>query len=235
MGMSVRVNADLGGDRAPLHWTFATCSPTLADRPHPGEVLGSGTAGAAGLELDRRLAGGDVVELEIEASGPRNRIATKKEGGHGLRGIGAVEANEGEGTRIARICEEMKTPHGRPGNLFYQSHAHRRTAAFYCKSSTSTRKATRPSGFGALPAARGGRASPQPGVRERASRDDVRRPRGARLTRIVDLSPTVPRAFTARRPPMSAYVSTCARSRAVAILAGEPERAQRGHVESKLP
>lgn len=32
-------------------------------------------------------------------------------------------ANEGEEDRIARICEEMKTPsRGEPGNLFYQSH-----------------------------------------------------------------------------------------------------------------
>jgi 2-keto-4-pentenoate hydratase/2-oxohepta-3-ene-1,7-dioic acid hydratase in catechol pathway len=43
---------------------------------HPGEVLGSGTAaGGSGLELDRRLAPGDVVELEVEGIGVlRNRV-----------------------------------------------------------------------------------------------------------------------------------------------------------------
>ena len=45
----------------------------------PGEVLGSGTAaGGSGLELDRWLAAGDVVELEIEGIGVlRNRIGRK--------------------------------------------------------------------------------------------------------------------------------------------------------------
>jgi len=43
---------------------------------HPGEVFGSGTiGGCCGLEIDRFLAPGDVVELEIEGIGVlRNRI-----------------------------------------------------------------------------------------------------------------------------------------------------------------
>jgi 2-keto-4-pentenoate hydratase/2-oxohepta-3-ene-1,7-dioic acid hydratase in catechol pathway len=42
-------------------------------------VLGSGTAaGGSGLELDRWLQPGDVVELEIDGIGIlRNRIGTK--------------------------------------------------------------------------------------------------------------------------------------------------------------
>ena len=45
----------------------------------PGEVLGSGTAaGGSGLELDRYLQEGDVVELEIDGIGVlRNRIGRK--------------------------------------------------------------------------------------------------------------------------------------------------------------
>ena len=64
-----------------MHHTFgdliayASRSQTL----HPGEVLGSGTApGGSGIELDRRLAPGDVLEMEIEGIGVlRNTIATK--------------------------------------------------------------------------------------------------------------------------------------------------------------
>ena len=54
---------------------YASRSLTL----HPGEVLGSGTAtGGSGLELDRRLQEGDVVELEVEGIGVlRNTIGRK--------------------------------------------------------------------------------------------------------------------------------------------------------------
>jgi len=47
---------------------------------HPGEVLGSGTAaGGSGLELDRYLQEGDVVELEIDGIGVlRNPIGRKE-------------------------------------------------------------------------------------------------------------------------------------------------------------
>jgi len=43
---------------------------------HPGEVIASGTVGTGcGLEIDRFLEPGDVVELEIERIGVlRNRI-----------------------------------------------------------------------------------------------------------------------------------------------------------------
>jgi 2-keto-4-pentenoate hydratase/2-oxohepta-3-ene-1,7-dioic acid hydratase in catechol pathway len=81
--MEVRVNGELWGSDTPggMHHTFADMiayvsrSQTL----RAGEVLGSGTAaGGSGLELDRWLQEGDVVELEIEGIGIlRNPIGTK--------------------------------------------------------------------------------------------------------------------------------------------------------------
>jgi 2-keto-4-pentenoate hydratase/2-oxohepta-3-ene-1,7-dioic acid hydratase in catechol pathway len=81
--MEVRVIGELWGSDTParLHHTFAAMiayvsrSQTL----RAGEVLGSGTAaGGSGLELDRWLQEGDVVELEIEGIGIlRNPIGTK--------------------------------------------------------------------------------------------------------------------------------------------------------------
>jgi 2-keto-4-pentenoate hydratase/2-oxohepta-3-ene-1,7-dioic acid hydratase in catechol pathway len=83
LAMRVRVNGELWGEdtSAHMHHTFADMivyasrSQTL----YPGEVLGSGTAaGGSGMELDRWLAPGDVVELEVEGIGVlRNRIGQK--------------------------------------------------------------------------------------------------------------------------------------------------------------
>jgi 2-keto-4-pentenoate hydratase/2-oxohepta-3-ene-1,7-dioic acid hydratase in catechol pathway len=82
--MSVRVNGETWGEAssAEMHHGFgdliayASRSQTL----YPGEVIGSGTApGGSGLELDRRLAPGDVLELEIEGIGVlRNFIGHKE-------------------------------------------------------------------------------------------------------------------------------------------------------------
>jgi 2-keto-4-pentenoate hydratase/2-oxohepta-3-ene-1,7-dioic acid hydratase in catechol pathway len=81
--MSVRVNGELWGQdtTASMHHSFAQLiaysarSQTL----RPGEVIGSGTAASgSGLELDRWLAEGDVVELEVEGVGVlRNTIGTR--------------------------------------------------------------------------------------------------------------------------------------------------------------
>jgi 2-keto-4-pentenoate hydratase/2-oxohepta-3-ene-1,7-dioic acid hydratase in catechol pathway len=81
--MTVRVNGETWGSASSkeMHhgWgdllAYASRSQTL----HPGEVLGSGTApGGSGIELDRRLAPGDVLELEIEGIGVlRNTIGPK--------------------------------------------------------------------------------------------------------------------------------------------------------------
>ena len=81
--MAVRVNGETWGEASSgdMHHSFgdllayASQSQTL----HPGEVVGSGTApGGSGLELDRWLAPGDVIELEIEGIGVlRNTIGAK--------------------------------------------------------------------------------------------------------------------------------------------------------------
>jgi 2-keto-4-pentenoate hydratase/2-oxohepta-3-ene-1,7-dioic acid hydratase in catechol pathway len=81
--MTVRVNGETWGDASSsaMHHGFgeliayASRSQTL----YPGEVIGSGTApGGSGIELDRWLAPGDVLEMEIEGIGVlRNTIGTK--------------------------------------------------------------------------------------------------------------------------------------------------------------
>jgi 2-keto-4-pentenoate hydratase/2-oxohepta-3-ene-1,7-dioic acid hydratase in catechol pathway len=81
--MQVRVNGEVWGEDTPasMHHSFADmiAYASRGQTLHPGEVLGSGTAaGGSGLELDRWLQPGDVVELEIDGIGTlRNRIATK--------------------------------------------------------------------------------------------------------------------------------------------------------------
>ena len=80
LDMELRVNGDRwgGGNSRAMHHSFAriiehiSASETL----YPGEVIGSGTVGTGcGLETGRRLAPGDVFELEIEGIGVlRNRI-----------------------------------------------------------------------------------------------------------------------------------------------------------------
>jgi 2-keto-4-pentenoate hydratase/2-oxohepta-3-ene-1,7-dioic acid hydratase in catechol pathway len=83
LAMRVRVNGELWGEdtSAHMHHTFAdmVAYASRSQTLRPGEVLGSGTAaGGSGLELDRRLAPGDLVELEIEGIGVlRNRIGQK--------------------------------------------------------------------------------------------------------------------------------------------------------------
>jgi 2-keto-4-pentenoate hydratase/2-oxohepta-3-ene-1,7-dioic acid hydratase in catechol pathway len=81
--MQVRVNGELWGEDSPasMHHSFADMIAYVSrgQTLHAGEVLGSGTAaGGSGLELDRWLQEGDVVELEIDGIGVlRNRIGTK--------------------------------------------------------------------------------------------------------------------------------------------------------------
>jgi 2-keto-4-pentenoate hydratase/2-oxohepta-3-ene-1,7-dioic acid hydratase in catechol pathway len=83
VAMRVRVNGELWGEdtSAHMHHTFADmiAYASRSQTLYPGDVLGSGTAtGGSGLELDRWLAPGDVVELEIEGIGVlRNRISDK--------------------------------------------------------------------------------------------------------------------------------------------------------------
>jgi 2-keto-4-pentenoate hydratase/2-oxohepta-3-ene-1,7-dioic acid hydratase in catechol pathway len=81
--MQVRVNGEVWGEDTPasMHHTFADmiAYASRGQTLRAGEVFGSGTAaGGSGLELDRWLQPGDMVELEIDGIGVlRNRIATK--------------------------------------------------------------------------------------------------------------------------------------------------------------
>jgi 2-keto-4-pentenoate hydratase/2-oxohepta-3-ene-1,7-dioic acid hydratase in catechol pathway len=81
--MRVRVNGEVWGEdtTAHMHHTFADLIwyASQAQTLYPGDVFGSGTAaGGSGLELDRQLKEGDVVEMEIEGIGIlRNRIGKK--------------------------------------------------------------------------------------------------------------------------------------------------------------
>jgi 2-keto-4-pentenoate hydratase/2-oxohepta-3-ene-1,7-dioic acid hydratase in catechol pathway len=81
--MSVRVNGETWGEdsSAHMHHTFADliAYTSQSQTLYPGEVLGSGTAaGGSGMELDRWLEEGDIIELEIEGIGVlRNRIGHK--------------------------------------------------------------------------------------------------------------------------------------------------------------
>ena len=83
--MVVRVNGETWGEdtSANMHHTFADLIvyASRAQTLHAGEVLGSGTAaGGSGLELDRWLREGDVVELEVEGIGVlRNSIGRKED------------------------------------------------------------------------------------------------------------------------------------------------------------
>ena len=81
--MRVRVNGEVWGEdtTAHMHHSFADMVVYASQDQtlHPGEVFGSGTAaGGSGLELDRWLQEGDVVELEVEGIGVlRNTIGRK--------------------------------------------------------------------------------------------------------------------------------------------------------------
>ena len=81
--MIARINGEVWTDNnsGTSHWTwpqiieFASMEETL----YPGDFLGSGTVeGGCGLELNRWIQPGDIVELEIEGIGIlRNRVGEK--------------------------------------------------------------------------------------------------------------------------------------------------------------
>ncbi len=83
LNMSVRVNGETWGEdnSSHMHHKFADMISyaSQAQTIYPGEVFGSGTAeGGAGIETDRYLKEGDVVELEIEGIGIlRNTIGQR--------------------------------------------------------------------------------------------------------------------------------------------------------------
>lgn len=83
--MTVRINGETWGEAssAEMHHSFADLIAYASQdqQLHPGEVFGSGTApGGSGIELDRRLQPGDLIEMEIQGIGVlRNRVGQKKE------------------------------------------------------------------------------------------------------------------------------------------------------------
>ncbi len=80
LAMSVRVNDELWCETSSrdMHFTFEEIIAYLSrdETLYPGDFIGAGTApGGCGLELDRWLQPGDVVELEVEHLGKlRNRV-----------------------------------------------------------------------------------------------------------------------------------------------------------------
>lgn len=72
--MIARVNAEewSRGRFGAIHWSFPQMIAHVSrgETIFPGDVFGSGTVGGGcGLELDRYLKPGDVVELEIQPIG----------------------------------------------------------------------------------------------------------------------------------------------------------------------
>jgi 2-keto-4-pentenoate hydratase/2-oxohepta-3-ene-1,7-dioic acid hydratase in catechol pathway len=78
--MIARVNGEVWTDATSAGRQFAfedlVAYVSQSETIHPGEVWGSGTVtGGSGLELDRWLQPGDVIELEVEGIGVlRNRV-----------------------------------------------------------------------------------------------------------------------------------------------------------------
>jgi 2-keto-4-pentenoate hydratase/2-oxohepta-3-ene-1,7-dioic acid hydratase in catechol pathway len=78
--MIARVNGEewSRGSSSTMHWKFEDLISHVSQSEtlYPGEFFGSGTVGGGcGLELERYLSPGDVVELEVEGIGVlRNRI-----------------------------------------------------------------------------------------------------------------------------------------------------------------
>ena len=83
LAMRVRVNGETWGEAssAEMHHTFADMIAYASQAPDavPGRGVRLGHApGGSGIELDRWLQPGDIVELEIEGIGVlRNRIGEK--------------------------------------------------------------------------------------------------------------------------------------------------------------
>ena len=80
LAMTARINGEewSRGNTSSIHWRFEQMIEFLSrdQTIYPGDVLGSGTVGTGcGLELDRWVKPGDVMELEIEKIGIlRNRV-----------------------------------------------------------------------------------------------------------------------------------------------------------------
>jgi 2-keto-4-pentenoate hydratase/2-oxohepta-3-ene-1,7-dioic acid hydratase in catechol pathway len=86
MRMQARINGETwsDGNAGTSRWTFAQMIAHVSreETLYPGDILASGTVGfGCGLELDRWLQHGDVVELEIDGLGIlRNRVLAPANG-----------------------------------------------------------------------------------------------------------------------------------------------------------
>lgn len=82
--MTARINGELwsDGNIGQIHWSFPQMivHTSMDETVYPGDILGSGTVGGGcGVELDRWLQPGDVVELEVEGIGVlRNRVVRRE-------------------------------------------------------------------------------------------------------------------------------------------------------------
>jgi 2-keto-4-pentenoate hydratase/2-oxohepta-3-ene-1,7-dioic acid hydratase in catechol pathway len=94
--MTARVNGEVwsSGDLGSMRFSFPEVISILsAEQPlQPGDVLGSGTVGrGCGLELDRWITPGDVVELEVAGIGVlRNRVGRKRPAPYRAAGLPAT-------------------------------------------------------------------------------------------------------------------------------------------------
>jgi 2-keto-4-pentenoate hydratase/2-oxohepta-3-ene-1,7-dioic acid hydratase in catechol pathway len=85
--MVARINGEewSRGHSGTIHWTFEDliAHVSRSETLYPGEFFGSGTVGGGcGLELERYLSDGDVIELEVEGIGTlTNRIIREKQNG----------------------------------------------------------------------------------------------------------------------------------------------------------
>jgi 2-keto-4-pentenoate hydratase/2-oxohepta-3-ene-1,7-dioic acid hydratase in catechol pathway len=81
--MTARINGEIwsDGNTKDMHFTFAQLVSYLStdDPLYPGEFIGSGTVGfGCGLELDKWIKPGDLLELEVEGIGVlRNKVSPK--------------------------------------------------------------------------------------------------------------------------------------------------------------
>lgn len=82
--MVARINGEewSRGHSGTIHWTFEDIIAHISrsETLYPGEFFGSGTVGGGcGLELERYLSDGDVIELEVEGIGIlKNRIVRER-------------------------------------------------------------------------------------------------------------------------------------------------------------
>jgi 2-keto-4-pentenoate hydratase/2-oxohepta-3-ene-1,7-dioic acid hydratase in catechol pathway len=84
LNMTARVNGETWskGNSGSIHYSFEQmiAFASLDETLQPGDVIGSGTVGGGcGLELDRWVKPGDIIELEIEKIGVLRNTVVRRE------------------------------------------------------------------------------------------------------------------------------------------------------------